>query len=201
MNSTPSQSISDTESQSRRWVPMWLIITLALAFYCGAIYFDSHGGWFSSNVYAPYRSAEEVASWNIGGPEDPLAAGRAVYAKTCVACHQPSGMGMPGQYPPLVDSEWVNETEPGRVIRLVLHGLTGPITVKGQKFNNTMVAWGPTLSDEEIAAVITFVRGNKEWGNNASPVTPAQVKAVREKTKTHAGPFTPDALLQISPAE
>jgi mono/diheme cytochrome c family protein len=64
-----------------------------------------------------------------------------------------------------------------------------------------MVAWGPILSDEDIAAVITFVRGNKEWGNNAPAVTPERVKAVREKIKNRPTPFTPDELLKISPAD
>jgi hypothetical protein len=57
------------------------------------------------------------------------------------------------------------------------------------------------LSDEEIAAVITYVRQNKEWGNHASAVTPAQVKAVREKIKNHPLAFTPDELMKISPEE
>jgi hypothetical protein len=94
----------------------------------------------------------------------------------------------------------VNEKEPGRIIRAVLLGLTGPITVNGQPFNNTMVAWN-TLSDQEIADVITYVR--QEWGNKASPVTPEQVAAVRAKLKAQGRTttWTPDELLKISPAD
>jgi mono/diheme cytochrome c family protein len=124
--------------------------------------------------------------------------GKAVYNKpTCVACHQADGNGTPGLNPPLVGSEWVNEKEPGRVIRIALNGLTGPITVKGQAFNGNMVPWKDVLSDEEIAAVLTYVRQNKEWGNNAPEVTPERVKAVRAKVKDRATPFTPDELKQI----
>ena len=86
------------------------------------------------------------------------------------------------------------------MIRLVLNGLQGPIAVHGQSFNNVMVPWN-LLSDQDIAAVITYVRQNKDWGNNASAVTPQQVRAVREKVKSHSGPFTPDELTKISPAE
>jgi mono/diheme cytochrome c family protein len=109
-------------------------------------------------------------------------------------------LGAPGQFPPLAGSEWVNESEPGRVIRAVLNGLQGPISVHGQNFNNVMVPWN-SLSDEDIAAVITFVRQNKEWGNTASAVTPAQVQAVRLKIKPHPTAFTADELLKVSPGE
>jgi mono/diheme cytochrome c family protein len=68
--------------------------------------------------------------------------------------------------------------------------------VKGASYNNAMVPWN-ALSDEEIAAVITYVRQNKEWGNNASAVTAAQVKAVREKVKGHPQAFTADELTKI----
>jgi mono/diheme cytochrome c family protein len=117
-----------------------------------------------------------------------------------VACHQANGLGTPGQFPPLAESDWVNEAEPGRMIRIVLNGLQGPITVKGQNYNNVMVSWN-MLSDDDIAAVITFVRQNREWGNKASAVTPEQVKAVRAKVKGRTTAYTPDELLKISPAE
>ena len=86
----------------------------------------------------------------------------------------------------MVGSEWVNEPEPGRVIRIALNGLTGPITVKNQVFSGTMVPWKDMLSDEEIAAVLTYIRQNKEWGNHAPEVTPERVKAVREKIKSRS---------------
>lgn len=203
----PSASKPDANATAARGAvfPIWLIVAMVLLLYVGALYFDDHGGWFNARVYAPYRSFEELGNWQITSGPDPIAAGKAVYGRTCVACHQPSGMGAPGQYPPLGGSDWVNEKDPGRVIRIVLKGLQGPIKVSGHDFNNVMVAWGAPpplgLSDEDIAAVITFVRGNKEWGNNASAVTPEQVKAVREKIKSRPGAFTPDELLKISPSE
>jgi mono/diheme cytochrome c family protein len=206
MSSETNQPASaDPEAKESRirdvTVPMWLIILMFVILYWGALYFDGHGGWFSSRVYAPFQSLAEVEDFQVTGAPNPLEMGLRVYNKpTCVACHQSGGQGVPGQFPPLAGSEWVNEPEPGRVIRIVLNGLQGPITVKGNEFNNTMVPWN-SLSDDDIAAVLTYVRQNKEWGNDAPPVTPERVKAVREKIKNHPGAFTPAELLKISPAD
>lgn len=202
MSSPTQQPVSTPPGDSQgASVPVWLIVAMFMILYWGALYFDSNGGWFSPQVYGPYKSVADVQMYQPkGGGNEVFDAGKAVYGKTCVACHQASGQGAPGQFPPLAGSDWVNEKEAGRVIRIVLQGLQGPITVKGQPFNNTMVPWN-ALSDDDIAAVITYVRGNKDWGNNASPVTPAQVKAMRDKVKGHPGAFSPDELLKISPAE
>ena len=202
-NHPVSSAADSSESQGRGpVVPIWLIVFMFLILYWGALYFDGHGGWFSAKVYAPYHSVEEIQALQpISGGSEMFELGKAVYNRpTCAACHQASGLGTPGQFPPLAGSEWVNEEHPGRMIRAVLNGLSGPITVKGAAFNNNMVPWN-VLSDEEIAAVITYVRQNKEWGNKASAVTPAQVKAIRDKIKGHPGTFTPDELMKISPAE
>jgi mono/diheme cytochrome c family protein len=97
----------------------------------------------------------------------------------------------------------VNEKEPGRMIRIVLQGFSGPgLNVNGKPFNtgSVMVPWN-AMSDDDLAAVITFVRGNAEWGNKASPVTPEQVRAIRDKVKSHPLPFTPDEVEQINPAD
>ena len=181
-------------------VPVWLIILMVMLLGAGAFYFDQHGGQFNPQVYGPYRSYAELEPYQPKDDGGIFSQGRTVYGKTCVACHQAGGLGTPGQFPPLAGSDWVNEAEPGRMIRAVLNGLQGPISVRNQPFNNVMVPWN-SLSDEDIAAVITYVRQNKEWGNTASAVTPARVKAVREKIKNRPGPFTPDELLKFSPAD
>ena len=90
---------------------------------------------------------------------------------------------------------------PGRVIRAVLDGLVGPMQVKGQAFNGSMVPWKDALTDEEIAAVLTYVRQNAEWGNKAPEVKPERVKDVRAKTKGRNQPYTQEELLKISPAD
>jgi mono/diheme cytochrome c family protein len=119
--------------------------------------------------------------------------GAEVFTK-CAACHQTSGLGTPGAWPPLAGSEWL-VNNPGVPIRIVLHGLHGPITVKGQSYNNSMQAWADQLSDDEIAAVLTYERSN--WGNAASAVTAEQVKAVRDSTKEHTAPWTADELKDL----
>jgi mono/diheme cytochrome c family protein len=84
-----------------------------------------------------------------------------------------------------------------------LQGFSGPgLKVKGEPFNtgSSMVPWNG-MSDDDIAAVITYVRGNHDWGNKASAVTPEQVKAIRAKVASHPLPFSPDEVEKISPAE
>ena len=103
--------------------------------------------------------------------------GRVVYNTICFACHQPSGLGLPGLAPTLVGSDWV--TGPSdRLVRIVLQGLTGPIEVNGTKWQLEMPAV-THLSDEDIAAVLTYVR--REWENDGSPLTPTDVTAMRAK--------------------
>ncbi len=104
--------------------------------------------------------------------------GQAVFARTCQTCHQANGQGTPGTFPPLAGSE-IAAGDKARVIRIALHGLMGPITVKGTRYNNVMPPW-KSLSDAELAAVLTYVRSN--FGNNASAVTPEEVAAERAAT-------------------
>ena len=203
--SQPTQSTSSAAAESPSEgavVPIWLICLTVLLLCAGGLYFDDHGGWFHPQVYGPYNSYAELEPYQPKSEGGLFAQGKAVYGRTCVACHQANGLGTPGQFPPLCGSEWVNEADPGRMIRIVLNGLQlAPITVKGQVYNAAaMVPWN-IYSDEDIAAVITFVRSNKDWGNTASPVTPERVAAVRAKIKAHPTAFTADELLKISPAD
>lgn len=120
--------------------------------------------------------------------------GANVYASRCVACHQADGRGIPAVFPPLAENEWVNE-EKGRLIRIVLQGMTGETVVGGVKYNGAMPPWGGTLSDAEIAAVLTFIRSN--WGNEAPPVTSMDVAAVRTLTSARKSPWTDKELRAV----
>ena len=106
----------------------------------------------------------------------------------CAACHQATGLGVPGAYPPLAGSEWLLNN-PEVPIRIVLHGLQGDITVKNTKFNNAMTPFGDQLSDAEIAAIISYERSS--WGNSASKITAEQVASVRAATKSQTAPWNP----------
>jgi mono/diheme cytochrome c family protein len=172
-----------------RALPGVLIAFLAFMFYWGDIYVMDNGGdlmgkngSFPEAVYYPYTKYAEIPT--PGGDDSEL--GRIAYQKYCQACHQPNGMGAPGSFPPLAGSEWVLADGPNRIIRIVLDGLSGPITVKGQQFNSVMVPWRDVIADDkEIAALLTFIR--TEWGNSASEVTPEQVTEVRGATSSRAG--------------
>ncbi len=121
-------------------------------------------------------------------------AGETVYEMACLPCHQPEGKGLPGVYPPLAGSEWVRG-DASHLIRFVLHGLTGPITVANQNFGAPGSVAMPSmagLSDEQIADVLTYVRG--EFGANSSAVTPDQVKQTRAATARRELPWTIDEL-------
>ncbi len=100
--------------------------------------------------------------------------GKAIYA-TCSACHQPTGAGIPGAFPPLAESEWVNGPVEN-LIRIQLRGLMGEITVKGVKYNSVMPP-NAAMTDKQIADVLTYVRSN--FGNKSGAVTEDQVKALR----------------------
>jgi mono/diheme cytochrome c family protein/glucose/arabinose dehydrogenase len=105
--------------------------------------------------------------------------GKTVYHTLCTACHQPHGFGLDGLAPPLVDSEWVLG-KPDVLIRIVLHGLAGPVKVSGRSFNLAMPPL-PQLTDEDVAGVLTYIR--REWEHNGSPVDTKAVKTVREQSK------------------
>ena len=110
------------------------------------------------------------------GAANAAADGAKVY-NTCLPCHQATGAGLPGAFPPLAESEWVNGPVEN-LIRIQLRGLMGPITVKGTTYNSVMPP-NATMSDDEIAAVLTYVRSN--FGNKSSAVTADQVKALRSE--------------------
>ena len=112
----------------------------------------------------------------------------------CVTCHQANGQGLPSAFPPLAGSEFATAANPAVPISVVLHGLQGPITVKGSQYNSVMPAYGTgvAMSDEEVASVLTYVR--QAWGNGASAVTPEEVAKVRAAKRAATGPVTAEEL-------
>ncbi len=182
-------TMDDAEpSAGRSPAPVLLIGLFALLVYLGMVYLENHGGGFNPHVYQPYASFQQLSDLQpTDHTRDVFNKGQRFYQTTCVVCHQPNGAGSAAQFaPPLAGSEWVNAEGPNRVIRIVLYGLRGPVTVKGVEFSAGIMAhWGDVYKDDgDLAALLTYIRGNKEWGNTAPPVTPEQVKAIRDKTKT-----------------
>lgn len=103
------------------------------------------------------------------------AKGKDIFASKCAGCHQAMGTGVPGVFPPLAGSDYVNGPDE-QLATTIKNGLNGPVTVKGTQYNGAMPAFKGQLSDEEIAAVATYVRTS--WGNNGKPIAPAVVEAV-----------------------
>ncbi|MEO6528672.1 MAG: cytochrome c [Gemmatimonadaceae bacterium] len=120
--------------------------------------------------------------------------GKQVYSSTCAACHQATGLGVEGTYPPLAASDWVNGDE-GKLVRIILHGLTGPVEVAGETYAGAMPPWGGVLKDDDIAAVATYIRS--AWGNKAAPVTTAKVASIRSATTARKTPWTAPELAQL----
>lgn len=130
--------------------------------------------------------------------------GAGIYSRDgfCITCHQADGKGSPEApyiYPPLNGVEWVTGDKE-RLIKLTLHGLMGPMEVKGRKYDGAvpMTPIGLMIKDHELAAVLTYVRNS--FGNKASGVTQAEVNAVREATKDRVGRlYSPEELLKEHP--
>jgi cytochrome c oxidase subunit 2 len=126
---------------------------------------EDYSKWVGERKKTMAAAADDPSkAWQ---PEELAQRGEKVYAANCVACHQGTGRGMPPTFPALAGSKVVNGPEQGQ-IDIVLNG----------KPNTAMQAFGKQLSDTDIAAVITYTR--KSWGNKASDVQPAEVKARRK---------------------
>ena len=115
---------------------------------------------------------------SFGFSQDGVDAGKQVYMTLCVACHQPTGMGLPPVFPPISKTEYVAGS-PERFAAMILKGVIGPITVNGQMFTNVMPPQEAMLSDDKIAAAITFVRAN--FGNSSPGVAVEVVAETRKK--------------------
>lgn len=182
--------------------PWWFWAAAVLALVFGGFYLGRYSGVFAG-ASAVHTGVDGAGA---GGPGDRGAAapapaapsssaqgggaavdGASVFSSRCAACHQATGQGLPGAFPPLAGSEIVLGDEE-RVVRIVLRGLTGPVTVQGQAFNGAMPAWADVLSDAEIAAVLTYVRSS--WGNAAEAIPANKVAEERGKTASRTTPWT-----------
>ena len=121
----------------------------------------------------------------------PEAEGLQLYTSRCASCHQFNGQGLGNDFPPLNGTDWVTGDK-GRLIRVILGGLSGQLDVNGVEYDGSMPPWGEFLDDEQVATLLTFIRSS--WGNDASPVLAEEVAKVRQATKAQDGMWTPEAL-------
>lgn len=124
-----------------------------------------------------------------------LIRGKLVYEQVCALCHGVDGAGKPAQAPTFIASDWVTTDNVGQLIRIPLQGLAGPIVVNGEEWNLAMPAMGAALPDDDLAAVLTYMRS--AWGNQAEAITPEQVKEVRDGTKGRSQPWTATELQAV----
>jgi mono/diheme cytochrome c family protein len=175
--------------------PWWFWAAAVLALVFGGFYLGRYSGVFTGaaavhsgvDAAAGAPSSGAPLSGALGGGGAVAVDGASVFSSRCAACHQATGEGLPGAFPPLAGSEFVvGDAE--RAVRIVLRGLSGPVMVKGLAFNNAMPAWAYQLSDAEIAAVLTYVRTS--FGNAAPAVTADVVAAQRAATASRTAPWT-----------
>jgi mono/diheme cytochrome c family protein len=163
---------------------MWLILVYGLAVFFGGAYLGRFAGNFSGDALDYGSVPTKKSAGPQGGPElaaelGPAQRGKKIFAANCATCHQATGLGVAGQYPPLAGSEYVlGGTR--RLGMILLKGLEGPLTVKGAQFGTAvMQPWDKTLTDAKIADVLTYIR--QEWGNTASPVAAEGIAALRKE--------------------
>ena len=179
---------------------MWLIAIYGLAIFFGGAYLGRYSGNFITGGLDPMGSPPAPKKAVAGGPGggeqaelSPRDRGKKIFAANCQTCHQANGLGVAGQYPPLAGSEFTNGGS-RRMGMIVLKGLQGPVTVKGQQYGTAvMQPWDKTLTDQKIADVMTYERS--EWGNNASPVTAEQITTLRKELASHPESFVEHDIL------
>ena len=183
--------------EGREPMPWWFIATIVLALFWGGWYLGRYGGEFSTATHIALGDGRQAgiaaaaASAVTAAATNPVEQGGRIYQHNCQGCHQQNGRGVPGAFPPVVQSEWVTGA-PETVVRILLHGLSGPVQVAGATYEGAMPAWKDVLKDEEIAAVATYLR---QWAPNAAPaVTTEQVAALRQAHASRTAAWTADEL-------
>jgi mono/diheme cytochrome c family protein len=170
--------------EGARPIPWYVIVLVAcLASICIAYIVDANvdtpSEWGDARTRPELTAGSTAASGKVDG--------NALFASACAACHQATGAGLPGVFPPLASSEWV-KGKPTTLAAIVLQGVSGPITVKGSNYSGSMPAFKGQFSDEQVAAVLSHVRS--QWDNGAAAVDAATVAKVREKLKSRTDPFS-----------
>ena len=134
---------------------------------------------FKKNESGRFSIVPEIESGEIQSPQLTI---DQLYAKQCLTCHQANGGGVPGMFPPLAGNAKITGPSPD-LIRIVIYGLKGPLTVNGKDYNQLMPAQG-YLTDKQIAGLLTYIRSS--WGNKAAAVSAEEVGKVRKLGKAKA---------------
>jgi mono/diheme cytochrome c family protein len=177
--------------------PTWLYVVCLIAIFLAGSSFTGFSTFGMGLMDQGPGAPTLVSSGPKEVAETPLTLGKKVYNSNCANCHQTSGEGQPGTYPPLGGSEWVVGNKE-RLAAILLHGLAGQVSVRGATYSaSVMPAWDTALTDEKIADVMTYMRAS--WGNTQNAATPEEVSAARAKFASHSGPWSEAELLKIAP--
>ncbi|MGA8659333.1 MAG: cytochrome c [Chthoniobacterales bacterium] len=174
-------------------LPRWVLGLIGLGIFWAGAYLFSFSGGFSAEVF-DYQPKFGVVG-NAAAPPDPKVIGQHLFSANCVTCHQATGLGVEGQYPPIAGSEFVNGPANNRLIAIVLKGLQGPVQVAGKTVNNAMQAWEGQYTDQQLAAILTYERS--AFGNNAPPIPPEAVKQMRAQLKDRNEQWTYAELMKL----
>ena len=186
----------DEPAEGFSLTPIFIVFLFCGFGFWAGLYLTQNSGNFAPTAFdldAPKAAA-------AGGPvafEPDAAKGEKLFIANCAACHQATGLGVPGAFPPLAKSAWVTGSEE-RIIKAVLAGLAGEIEVNGVKYNGNMPNIGAGLKDAQIAHIATYVR--QAWGNTAEPVMDTKVAEVR-KAIGNRGQYNAADLLKEHPLE
>jgi len=192
----PSTPAGAEPVSDRSQTPMWIFVLTLTLLYLGAVYFDRHSGWFDKDVYSPYANAAMLESYQPkSGAAMAAAQGKRVYEQVCGLCHGTDGLGKPGQAPALAGSEWVIAAGHNRLAHIPLLGINGQISVAGKGWNLGMAAMGASLSNSDLAAVLTYIRTS--WGNKAGEVTADDIKNIRANLAGHLQPMSSSQLMAM----
>lgn len=168
---------------------LFLLGCFALAGW-GGYYIGTNTGNWEGNVFNEKIGSGGSAATAPAAPQDPMVLGKELFGN-CMQCHKETGLGLPGEFPPLVASEFVTG-DPRRLTGILLRGLKGELTVNGAKYNGEMPPWRDAFNDEEIAAIATFIRNS--WGNKAPPVSKDLVAATRKELAEQSGSWVAETL-------
>lgn len=178
------QRENEDPNESNRPLPWFLVMSLGALAMWGAFYIVSTPSGENS-AYGDQRTVADLRPVVAVAGAAPAVDGKQLYAAKCVACHQGSGLGVAGVFPPVAASEWVLGDEK-ILTNILLHGVNGEMIVKGNKYNGLMPPW-KSLSDAELSAVLSYIRS--DWGNAAPPITAETIKIQRELTKSRTEPY------------
>ena len=179
----PQQQRENPEPQEGSNPMPWFVMVLTALLMSFGVFYIARSALGNAPSLGDGRSTAELqgaAPAVAGAAVD----GAAVFASRCVACHQASGAGLPGVFPPLAGSDYLKTKTKDEVIATVVNGLSGKVTVNSVEYTSVMPPWSH-FNDDDIANILTYVYGS--WDNPGHVISAQDVARVRASTKRPPG--------------